>query len=232
MGIIESIVYVAERSITFIHLLLSWLMWQSIWVWIKCAWSILIGCRPPVRINWQVIRIWRIAARWCWRFWGCNWCRRSSFSAAWCAWFTIQLLVCDVQMDESMRAQKFRGKSRISLTSFVFRLGVDRDDDEPERDGGRSVDAFELLLPALSLPFMPTLSRESTWSPFGRGDGESWMKREMKIPQNSLKIWNSTECEIMWNRLNVWVIGEAVSTEATLPLLGHSNKAHRLMKEW
>lgn len=48
------------------------------------------------------------------------------------------------------------------LTSFVFRLGVDRDDDEPERDGGRSTDAFELLLPGLSFPFMPMLSREST----------------------------------------------------------------------
>lgn len=45
------------------------------------------------------------------------------------------------------------------LTSFAFRLGVDRDDDDPERDGGRSVDA--LLLPGLSLPFIPILSRES-----------------------------------------------------------------------
>lgn len=65
-------------------------------------------------------------------------------------------------------------KTKI-LTSFVLRLGVDRDELDPERDGGRSLAPFKLLEPALSLPFSPTLSRSrlssDAWSPFGRGDG-------------------------------------------------------------
>lgn len=56
---------------------------------------------------------------------------------------------------------KFQIKN-ILITSFVFKLGVDRDDDEPDRDGGLSADGFELLLPGLSFPFNPILSREST----------------------------------------------------------------------
>lgn len=46
-------------------------------------------------------------------------------------------------------------------TSFVFKLGVDRDELEPERDGGLSADVFELLPPGLSFPFRPMLSRDS-----------------------------------------------------------------------
>lgn len=47
------------------------------------------------------------------------------------------------------------------LTSFVFRLGVDRDELDPDREGGRSADGFELLPPGLSdrSPFMPMPSR-------------------------------------------------------------------------
>lgn len=47
-----------------------------------------------------------------------------------------------------------------TLTSFVLRFGVERDELEPERDGGRSL--FNLLDPALSpflSPFSPILSR-------------------------------------------------------------------------
>lgn len=47
-------------------------------------------------------------------------------------------------------------------TSLVFKLGVERDELDPERDGGRSADGFELLPPGLSFPFSPMLSREST----------------------------------------------------------------------
>lgn len=47
------------------------------------------------------------------------------------------------------------------FTSFVFKLGVERDELDPERDGGRSADGFELLPPGLSFPFKPILSRES-----------------------------------------------------------------------
>lgn len=75
------------------------------------------------------------------------------------------------------------------ITSFVFKLGVDRDDDEPERDGGLSVDDFELLLPGLSFPFNPILSRESTWSPFGRGDGDSYSNK--KTGNNEIFYGNS-----------------------------------------
>lgn len=42
----------------------------------------------------------------------------------------------------------------LKLTSFVFKFGVDRDELEPDRDGGRS----DFELPGLS-PFSPTLSR-------------------------------------------------------------------------
>lgn len=97
--VIESIVVelnaFVHRSIIVIHLRLScWRMWHSIWMWIKGARSILIGCRPSVWINWQMIRwIWRIAGWWCWRLWGCDWCGWSCFSAAWCARFTIQLII-------------------------------------------------------------------------------------------------------------------------------------------
>jgi hypothetical protein len=48
------------------------------------------------------------------------------------------------------------------LTSFVLRFGVDRDELEPERDGGRSLTLFNLLEPAFSpflSPFRPMLSR-------------------------------------------------------------------------
>lgn len=64
------------------------------------------------------------------------------------------------------------------LTSLVFKLGVERDELDPEREGGRSADGFELLPPGLSLPFSPMLSRESTaWSPFARGEGDSLKKK-------------------------------------------------------
>lgn len=63
------------------------------------------------------------------------------------------------------------------LTSLVLRFGVERDELEPERDGGRSL--FNLLVPALSpplrSPFNPMLSRSrdsELWSPLARGDGE------------------------------------------------------------
>lgn len=48
-----------------------------------------------------------------------------------------------------------------SLTSFVFKLGVDREELEPDREGGRSADGLELLPPGLSglSPFNPILSR-------------------------------------------------------------------------
>lgn len=48
------------------------------------------------------------------------------------------------------------------LTSLVFKLGVERDELDPEREGGLSADGFELLPPGLSFPFNPMLSREST----------------------------------------------------------------------
>lgn len=68
----------------------------------------------------------------------------------------------------------------ILLTSFVFKLGVDRDELDPDRDGGRSADGFELLPPGLSdrSPFKPILSRDSSdaCSPFARGDGDSYIK--------------------------------------------------------
>lgn len=48
------------------------------------------------------------------------------------------------------------------LTSLAFKLGVDRDELDPERDGGLSADGFELLPPGLSFPLSPMLSREST----------------------------------------------------------------------
>lgn len=62
------------------------------------------------------------------------------------------------------------------LTSFVLRFGVERDELEPERDGGRSL-LLSLLEPAFSpflSPFRPMLSRsrDSEWSPLARGDGE------------------------------------------------------------
>lgn len=63
------------------------------------------------------------------------------------------------------------------FTSFVFKLGVDRDELEPDRDGGRSADGFELLPPGLSdrSPFKPILSRDSiAWSPLARGEGDSY----------------------------------------------------------
>lgn len=54
---------------------------------------------------------------------------------------------------------------------------MDRDELEPDLDGGRSADGFELLPPALSFrsPFRPMLSRDSNdaCSPFGLGDGDS-----------------------------------------------------------
>lgn len=56
----------------------------------------------------------------------------------------------------------FLNKSdKTILTSFVLRLGVERDELEPDRDGGRSLGGFELLLPGLSClsPFKPILSR-------------------------------------------------------------------------
>lgn len=53
---------------------------------------------------------------------------------------------------------------------------MDRDELEPDREGGRSADGFELLPPGLSprSPFKPILSRDSNdaCSPFGRGDGD------------------------------------------------------------
>lgn len=73
-------------------------------------------------------------------------------------------------------------------TSFVFKLGVERDELDPLRDGGRSADAFELLPLGLSFPFSPMLSRESTaWSPFARGDGDSYEEK------NEIETW------IKWN---------------------------------
>lgn len=69
-------------------------------------------------------------------------------------------------------------------TSFVFKLGVERDELDPDRDGGLSADGFELLPPGLSFPFRPMLSRESTaWSPFARGDGDS-LKFEKQSERN------------------------------------------------
>lgn len=48
---------------------------------------------------------------------------------------------------------------KYALTSFVFRLGVDRDELEPDLEGGRSFDdGFKLLEPGLSPPFNPILS--------------------------------------------------------------------------
>lgn len=48
---------------------------------------------------------------------------------------------------------------KYELTSFVFRLGVDRDELEPDLEGGRSFDdGFKLLEPGLSPPFNPILS--------------------------------------------------------------------------
>lgn len=47
----------------------------------------------------------------------------------------------------------------IQLTSLVLRLGVDREELDPDREGGLSFTPFRLLEPALSLPFNPTLSR-------------------------------------------------------------------------
>lgn len=65
-----------------------------------------------------------------------------------------------------------------TLTSLVFRLGVERDELDPDRDGGLSADGFELLPLGLSFlsPFNPiTMSRDSrACSPFGRGDGDSY----------------------------------------------------------
>lgn len=70
-------------------------------------------------------------------------------------------------------------RTLAALTSFVFKLGVERDELEPDRDGGRSADGLELLPPGLSgrSPFNPMLSRSldsnEAWSPFGRGEGDS-----------------------------------------------------------
>jgi hypothetical protein len=50
----------------------------------------------------------------------------------------------------------------LKFTSFVLRFGVERDELEPERDGGRSLTLFNLLEPAFSpfrSPFNPMLSR-------------------------------------------------------------------------
>lgn len=53
---------------------------------------------------------------------------------------------------------------------------MERDELDPDRDGGRSLEG--LLPPALS-PLSPILSRSRSldsidkWSPFGRGDGDS-----------------------------------------------------------
>ena len=62
-----------------------------------------------------------------------------------------------------------------------MRLGVERDELEPDLDGGRSADGFELLPPGLSdrSPFKPMLSRDSidACSPFGRGDGDSYREK-------------------------------------------------------
>lgn len=63
-----------------------------------------------------------------------------------------------------MYGLRFDQKSESSLpgfrlTSLVLRLGVDRDELDPDREGGLSFTPFRLLEPALSLPFKPTLSR-------------------------------------------------------------------------
>lgn len=54
---------------------------------------------------------------------------------------------------------------------------MERDELDPDRDGGRSADGFELLPPGLSFrsPFIPiNISRASSdCSPFGLGDGDS-----------------------------------------------------------
>ena len=50
----------------------------------------------------------------------------------------------------------------MELTSFVLRFGVERDELDPDLDGGRSLMLFNLLEPALSpflSPFKPMLSR-------------------------------------------------------------------------
>lgn len=65
----------------------------------------------------------------------------------------------------------------LKLTSFVLRFGVERDELDPDRDGGRSLELLSLLEPAFSpflSPFSPMLSRsrDSEWSPLARGDGD------------------------------------------------------------
>lgn len=73
----------------------------------------------------------------------------------------------------------YHHKGLVGHTSLVFRLGVDREELEPEREGGLSADGLELLPPGLSglSPFKPILSRSldsnEAWSPFGRGEGDS-----------------------------------------------------------
>lgn len=100
---------------------------------------------------------------------------------------TIRIKKNTISFNQIADLHKFWIKNEF-ITSFVFKLGVDRDDDEPERDGGLSVDGFELLLPGLSFPFNPILSRESTWSPFGRGDGDSYSNEKQKIMKYLMEI--------------------------------------------
>lgn len=91
--------------------------------------------------------------------------------------------VCRPERVVNMSQIRFGVEDCLPLTSFVFRLGVDRDELEPDRDGGRcSADGFELLPPGLS-PFRPMLSRSrsrtsSGWSPFGRGEGDSCARKQ------------------------------------------------------
>jgi hypothetical protein len=77
----------------------------------------------------------------------------------------------------------FKRKTVCTLTSFVFKLGVDRDELDPDLEGGRSLLAgFKIFVadfsPFLS-PFKPilSLSRDSADSPLGRGEGEPWSKK-------------------------------------------------------
>jgi len=80
----------------------------------------------------------------------------------------------------------------FKLTSFVFKLGVDRDELDPDLEGGRSLLAgFKIFVANLSpflSPFKPilSLSRDSADSPLRRGEGEPYLKNK----RNHMKLGN------------------------------------------
>lgn len=159
----------------------------------------LVGISGPL-IRWCRVSGW---CRWNNGF-GDAWCR-----CIWCCWSCfssgssgfVELRV------ETKISQLLVVLLAIQLTSFVLRFGVERDELEPERDGGRSLTLFNLLVPAFSpflSPFNPMLSRsrDSEWSPFARGEGEPCWRMSWKLFRSTAAFGKSFVGNIPRNGFN------------------------------